>query len=175
MRAGLLLLFLVGCTSGPAAAPIDAPEPAGPVAAAPMVAVSDPATSPEAAAVRATIDRLFDGMRAGDSTVVRAAFHPEARLMTIGTREGKPVMGTVSIDAFVRAVGTPHDDVWDERISNVEIRVDGNLATAWMDYSFYTGDKFSHCGVNAFQLFRGPEGWKVFHIADTRRREACAA
>lgn len=157
MRAGLLLLFLVGCTTGPAVAPAAAP-----------------ATSPEAVEVRATIDRLFDGMRRGDSTAVRAVFHPEARLVTIGAREGKPVLAGGSVDAFVRAVGTPHDAVWDERISNVEIRVDDNLATAWMDYSFYAGEKFSHCGVNAFQLFRGPEGWKVFHIADTRRRDACA-
>lgn len=166
MRAGLLLVFLIGCTTAPAAGPV-----AAPVATAPL---AEPATSAEAAEVRATIDRLFDGMRRADSTAVRAAFHPEARLMTIGVRQGAPVLAGVSVDAFVRAVGTPHDDVWDERISNVEIRVDGNLATAWMDYSFYTGETFSHCGVNAFQLFRGPEGWKVFHIADTRRREACA-
>lgn len=169
MRAGLLLLFLVGCTTGPAVAPVVAPVPTAPVAAPASAAPR------EAAEVRATIDRLFDGMRRGDSTAVRAAFHPEARLMTIGVREGRPVLGGGSVDAFVRAVGTPHDDTWDERISNVEIRVDGNLATAWMDYSFYAGERFSHCGVNAFQLFRGPEGWKVFHIADTRRREACAA
>ncbi len=78
-----------------------------------------------------------------------------------------------AIDAFVAAVGTPHDEVWDERIWNVQVRVDGNLATAWMDYAFYLGERFSHCGVNAFQLFRGPEGWRIIQIADTRRREGC--
>lgn len=123
--------------------------------------------------VMATVQRLFDGMRAGDSTVVRSVFHPGARLVSIGMREGAPMLREDAIDAFVAAVGTPHDEVWDERIWNSQVRVDGSLATAWMDYAFYLGERFSHCGVNAFQLFRGSDGWKVIQIADTRRREGC--
>ena len=121
--------------------------------------------------VQAVIERMFDGMRAGDSTMVRSVFHPEARLMTTFTRDGKPMVHGGNIDGFVEAVGQPHDQVWDERISDVEIRIDDNLATAWMKYAFYLGDTFSHCGVNAFQLARTEEGWKVIQIADTRRKE----
>ncbi|HEV2130128.1 MAG TPA: nuclear transport factor 2 family protein [Longimicrobiaceae bacterium] len=108
--------------------------------------------------VMATVQRLFDGMRAGDSTVVRSVFYPGARLVSVGMREGAPMLREDAIDAFLAAVGTPHDEVWDERIWNTEVRVDGNLATAWMDYAFYLGERFSHCGVNAFQLFRGSDG-----------------
>ena len=130
------------------------------------------AQAPAEQEVRQAVDRLFAGMRAGDSTVVRAAFHPTARLQSVGIREGQPsVLRADSVGAFVRAVGTPHTDVYDERISNVQIRVDGDLATAWMDYAFFTGERFSHCGVNAFQFFRAPEGWKIIAITDTRRRE----
>lgn len=129
------------------------------------------AQTPAEQEVRQVVDRLFDGMRAGDSTVVRASFHPQARLQTTGVQQGQPVIHTDSVGSFVRAVGTPHDEVWDERISNVEVRVDDNLATAWMDYAFYLGDKFSHCGVNAFQFFRGRDGWKITQITDTRRKE----
>jgi len=121
--------------------------------------------------VRAVIDGMFNAMRAGDSTALRKLFHPQARLMSAGVRQGTPMLRADSVDTFVRAVGTPHEEVWDERISNVEIRTDGELATAWMDYAFYIGSRFSHCGVNAFQLFRGTDGWKVINITDTRRRE----
>lgn len=140
--------------------------------AAPLRAqqTTDAAAEAEVAAV---VRRLFDGMRAGDSTVVRSAFHPTARLMTTGVREGQTVVRVDSIDTFVRAVGTPHDVVYDERIDGLEVRVDGPLATAWMRYTFYAGERLSHCGVNAFQLFRAAEGWKVIQITDTRRREGC--
>lgn len=131
------------------------------------------AADPEAE-VRAVVQRLFDGMRAGDSTMVRSTFHPGARLQTTGTnREGAPMIRVDSIDAFVRAVGTPHEQVWDERISDLVVQVDGNLAQVWMNYTFYAGDRKSHCGVNAAQLFRGPDGWKFIQLADTRRRADC--
>lgn len=123
--------------------------------------------------VRAVIDRLFDGMRAGDSTAVRSVFHPVARMVTTGTRDAVPVLQTSTVDQFVRAVGTPHPARWDERIWNVQIRTRDNLATAWMDYAFFLGDQLSHCGVNAFELFRGPDGWKVIGVSDTRQRQGC--
>ena len=132
----------------------------------------DPAQA--AAEVRAVVDRLFDGMRQGDSTAVRAVFHPQARLLTTGIRDGQVALQEGSLDEFVRAVGTPHDEVWDERIGEVEIRVDDPLATAWMTYRFHLGDTFSHCGVNAFQFVRGESGWQVVQITDTRRRDCPA-
>jgi hypothetical protein len=131
-----------------------------------------PAQSAEAE-VHGVVQRLFDGMRAGDSTVVRSVFHPDARLVSVGVRNGAPMMRSEAIDDFVRAVGSPQDRVWDERIWDVEVRSDGNLATAWMQYAFYLGDTFSHCGVNAFQFFRDTAGWRVIQITDTRRREGC--
>ncbi|MEX0746530.1 MAG: nuclear transport factor 2 family protein [Rhodothermales bacterium] len=137
-----------------------------------VLAAPAAAQSPEDDA-RAVIDRMFDGMRSGDSTMVRSAFHSDARLMTTFTREGKPMLQTGSIDGFVKAVGTPHDEVWDERIWDVEINVDDNLASAWMKYAFYLGNTFSHCGVNAFQLAKTESGWKVIQVADTRRAVAC--
>lgn len=138
--------------------------------AAPLAQPLHAQDSPEAG-VRAVVDRLFEGMRSGDSAMVRSVFHPEARLLTTAVRDGEPVVQVGSIDEFVRAVGTPHDEVWNEQVSAVEIRVDDPLATAWMDYRFSLGETFSHCGVNAFQLFRSEQGWQVIQITDTRRRE----
>lgn len=141
--------------------------------AALILAPASAAQSPEDE-VRAAIVRLFDGMRAGDSTVVRTAFLPGADLHTTAVRpDGTPVIVEGSLDEFVHAVGQPHDEVWDERIGEIQVNVDGPLATAWMPYAFYAGERFSHCGVNAFQLHRTPEGWKILQITDTRRRAQC--
>lgn len=130
---------------------------------------------PEAAEVMDVVRSLFDVMRAGDSIGVRTVFHPDARLQTVGVRDGEPVLRTESVEEFARAVGSPRAEVWDERIRSSEVRNDGRLATAWVAYDFYAGATFSHCGVNAFQLFRGPDGWRVFQLTDTRRREGCDA
>jgi len=123
------------------------------------------------AAVRATIDRLFDGMRAGDSAAVRAVFHDRARLYTARGPSDTSAVEETPIDAFVAAVGRPHERTWDERIWDVDIRVDGPLASAWVPYAFYRGDRLSHCGVNAVQLVRTGDGWKIMQLTDTRRSD----
>lgn len=130
-------------------------------------------TTPEGD-VLAVVRRLFDGMRAGDSAMVRSVFAAEARLVSTDTREGQPTVRVTTADAFVAAVGRPHDAIWDEQIWDTEIRVDGNLAAVWTKYAFFLGDRFSHCGVDAFHLVRRTDGWKIVDLADTRQREGCA-
>lgn len=140
------------------------------LAATPLAAQSNDA---ERKAVLATVHRLFDGMRKGDSSVVRAVFHPQAFLATALVRQGTPVVQVDTLEAFVRAVGTPHDEAWDERLRNERVEMDGPLATVWTEYSFYAGEKFSHCGVDAIQLARTAEGWRIVALTDTRRRQDC--
>jgi len=128
----------------------------------------------DSAMVRSVIDQLFLGMKNGDSSLVAAVFHPDIQMISTFTdKEGNPRTHKEDAGEFKNAVGTPHDQVWDERISEVQIQVDGNLAQAWMNYSFYLDETFSHCGVNAIQLFKTSEGWKMVHLADTRRRSDC--
>lgn len=142
--------------------------------AAPLSAQAPAADAAERDAVLAVVTRMFDAMRQGDSAMLRSVFHPEARLATAAVRNGAPVLGFEPIDRFVQAVGSkPADQVWDERLYNSIVHVDGTLATVWTDYDFYLGDRFSHCGVDSFQLAKLADGWKVFSVADTRQREGC--
>lgn len=119
------------------------------------------------------VHQLFDAMRAGDSTGVRNAFHPIARIVSTFTDDAGPAHRIGSVDGFVKAVGTPHDEVWDERVWDIEMDVQDNLASVWMQYAFFLGDSLSHCGVNSFQIFATNEGWKIMHLADTRQRVGC--
>ncbi|MGH7518566.1 MAG: Rid family hydrolase [Gemmatimonadales bacterium] len=128
----------------------------------------------ERAVVLRVVQRLFDGMRAGDSATVRSAFHPNAQLATAIVRQGNAIVEIDTLESFIRAVGTPHAEVWDERLSNTSVQVDGTLASVWTDYSFYLGNKFSHCGVDAFQLAKSGGEWRIVALADTRRRQGCA-
>ena len=117
---------------------------------------------------------MFDGMRAGDSSMVASAFVKDAPMSSVFTnREGKVVVSGGSLSSFLTAVGTPHDGVWDERISGFDIRVDGDLASVWTPYQFYLGDTFSHCGVNSFQMAKLDGAWKIIYIVDTRRATEC--
>lgn len=117
---------------------------------------------------------LFDGMRAGDSSMVSACFYKQVDMFTSYTnKKGEAVLVKDDVQKFIKAVGTPHDEVWNEKIWDTEIRIDGNLAQVWTKYGFYLGEKFSHCGVDAIHLTRTKDGWKIFHLSDTRQRKGC--
>ncbi len=126
------------------------------------------------AAIRASVDKLFDGMRSGDSSGVRSVFIPQSTLTSVSTNAKDSVMTHVSkTDDFVAAVGKPHTEKWDERIYDVKISVDGPMAIVWAPYKFYRGEAFSHCGVNVFTMIKTKSGWKINTITDTRRKTDC--
>ena len=124
--------------------------------------------------VQSVIETLFDGMRAGDSSVVASAFTRDAVMQTVAQNQsGEVMIRKGDLNQFLNAVGTPHEQVWDERIGGYEIKIDGDLASVWTPYQFYAGDNFSHCGVNSFQLAKLDGKWKIIYIIDTRRRTNC--
>lgn len=124
--------------------------------------------------VKKAIQTMFDGMRAGDSSMVHSVFIDEVAMQTIAAnRQGEMALTDGSLTDFLNALGTPHEQVWDERILSYEIKIDGAMASVWTPYEFYAGENFSHCGVNSFQLMKGAEGWKIIYLVDTRKREGC--
>ncbi|MFD2584079.1 nuclear transport factor 2 family protein [Pedobacter vanadiisoli] len=131
------------------------------------------AQSDEENAIKKTITNLFTGMKDADSTLARSAFADAAIMQTIVNKEGKVSVRNESVNNFIKFIGTPHQQKYDERIVFTKILIDGDLAAVWTDYKFYLGDKFSHCGVNSFQLVKGDKGWQIVYIIDTRRKEGC--
>lgn len=129
----------------------------------------------EKESVKLLIHKLFDGMREGDSAKVASVFHLKVNMYTTYTdKEGEKIVREGALGSFLKAIGTPHDQVWDEKIWNTKIHIDGGIAQVWTDYSFHVGTEFSHCGVDAFNLIRDNEkGWLIVSLMDTRRKDEC--
>jgi hypothetical protein len=125
----------------------------------------------EAAAVRAVIDQLFDGMRERNTAKMGATFFADARLF--GLSQDGNVRMTPAMDFVASIERAPAGVLLDEVLGEVEIRIDGQLATAWTYYDFFAGDNFSHCGYNAFQMLKAGGEWKIVSITDSRRRDGC--
>lgn len=120
------------------------------------------------------IGSLFDGMRTKNQTLLEQAFHPDAQMQTVISKENGSELGSNTVRDFINRIATTPDiTVLDERILEYQIKVDGDMAAAWTPYEFYVNDNLSHCGVNSFQLIKTMEGWKITYIIDTRRKEGC--
>lgn len=138
------------------------------VAGAPAAAQS---ADEDRAAVRAVIQKLFDGMRTRDTVAMKSVFADGAQLWGVSPQGALSVS---PMSAWISSVaGAPPGLLLDEVLNDVEVRTDGNLANVWTYYDFFAGDSFSHCGYDAFILLRSAGEWKIVSVADSRRRDGC--
>jgi len=131
----------------------------------------DAQVASDSAAITGVVTRLFDAMRTRDTTTMRALFVPNASMQSLRDT----AVTFEKIDGWIAGVArAPQGIVLDERLGPQTVHIDGNLATVWVDYWFYVGPRFSHWGVDAFQLARIGGAWKIFSVVDTRRTAGCA-
>jgi hypothetical protein len=118
--------------------------------------------------VLAVVNALFTALKAKDTARMRSLHEPGTRLVFTATRDGQPRIRTVSLNEFLQIIARSATAI-EERIFDPQVRIDDNLATVWNRYEFLVDGKPDHCGVDAFQLARFADGWKVIAIADTQR------
>ncbi len=124
--------------------------------------------------VKTTINRFFEGMKSGDSSLIRSTLTEGVIFQTIARQlEGGLTVRTENIDDFLKFIASPKKAIPDERITFGSVKVDGALASVWTPYRFYMGEQFSHCGANSFQLVKIDGNWKIQYLIDTRRKQGC--
>ena len=125
--------------------------------------------------LKKVIKLFFKGLQSGDTITLKKTVAKNAILQTTYTNnEGEPVLKTDDFNKFLRSIAAKKpEDNWEEKLGSYTINVDGNMANVWTPYEFYLNYKFSHCGVNSFQLFHNGEAWKIIYLIDTRRRLGC--
>ena len=113
-------------------------------------------------------------MKNGDMVLLKNSFADSVILQTITrNKEGNIVIKNENTAEFIDFISKLSPGAADERITFETIKTDGPMAIAWTPYNFYFNGKFSHCGVNSFQLVRFNDGWKIQYIIDTRRKQDC--
>lgn len=123
--------------------------------------------------VVAAVNRLFEAMKTADTVLLKQSFSSNAVLQTIKTGNGDIAIITEQVGDFIEFIGKETVGAADEQVVVETVKIDGPMAMVWAPYNFYYRGKFSHCGVNSFQLVRLREGWKIQYIIDTRRKEGC--
>jgi hypothetical protein len=125
----------------------------------------------ESRAIISVVDRLFDGMRTRDTASMRALFVPEARMIGL-TNQG--AVRAPAVDGWLASIGRANPaSPLRERTWAHKVNVDGMIAQAWMEYDFHVGDRFLHCGVDAFDFLKVGGEWKIVSVMDTRRMTGC--
>lgn len=115
-------------------------------------------------------DKLFAAMRAKNADAIRAVFITEGQLVAIDKpRDSKGLSKTrvFTAEAFAKMISEAKGAEFIEKMPNKKVEISGDLAMVSGRYTFYVGDKFSHCGLNTFNLVRTANGWLIAHAAST--------
>lgn len=103
---------------------------------------------------------FFDTMTARDVEGARKILQPQGRFHATRMRDGKPDIRAFSNEEYFADLQAAKTKM-QERIWNQEVRIRGTIATVWAPYDFWIDGKFSHCGIDAFDLIKTEEGWKL--------------
>lgn len=124
--------------------------------------------------VKQVVNLLFEGMKNADAEKLKMAFADSAVLQTITSdKSGAVKVANESLQEFIDFVSQLKQGDADERIAFETLKIDGPLAIVWAPYNFYYKGKFSHCGIDSFQLVRIGGVWKIQYLIDTRRKQGC--
>jgi len=140
-----------------------------------LFSVSLSAQTNEPDTLKKVIEVFFQGLQNGDTLKIKQTLASTAVLQTAyKNKEGQSILRNDDYGRFIKAIGSKNpEDIWEEKLLSYNIQVDGNMANVWTPYEFYFNKKFSHCGVNSFQLFHDGADWKIIYLIDTRRRNGC--
>ena len=115
-------------------------------------------TQTEREAILKTVQAFFDTMTTKDVEGARKILMPQGRFHAVRMRDGN--IRSFSNEEYFADLQAAKQTMR-ERIWNPEVRVHGAIATVWTPYDFWIDGKYSHCGIDAFDLVKTDEGWKI--------------
>ena len=127
----------------------------------------------EKTAVLGAVQQFFDTMTSRDVDGARRVLMPEGRMFSVREQNGQQVVRASAIEDYLKGLGTRKQENR-ERMWNPEVRIHGAIASVWTPYDFWVDGKFSHCGVDIFDLVKTSEGWKIAGATYTVERTGCA-
>ncbi len=122
------------------------------------------------AAVQQVVQNMFIAMKNSDTVLLKTCFSNNVIFQTIVNKAGEVSVKNESLQDFINSIGKQQVGSLDEQIKFESVKVNRELASVWTPYQFFYKEKYSHSGVNSFQLVKLKEGWKIQYIIDTRYR-----
>jgi len=112
----------------------------------------------------AVADSVLAALTSGDNAALARFTIDSSVVGGAGLRDG---VERVSLRTWSLYINRTGPSTFTERGFEATARVQGRVAQVWMPYDLYVGDKWSHCGVDAFTLMKTEGRWRVAALVYT--------
>ncbi len=132
-----------------------------------------PPPGSEEAQVMTPINTMFDGLAKRDGAIILSAVRPDGgATVAVEKADGSRTTRHLSWAEFAAGV-KPGPEKYEERLTDIAVEIDGDIAMVWSPYTFFVDGKAQHCGVDHFDLVRDASGWKVQNVTWSQRTTGC--
>lgn len=117
-----------------------------------------------AESAKTVVINLFDGVRESNKEKISSTLSEDAEFVSAREENGALVEKITSGAEFAEKAGAPHEAMWDERLSDMEVTLEGDRAMLTANYEFYLGETYSHKGEMKVDLQRSEESWLIQRV-----------
>lgn len=127
---------------------------------------------PEEKSVIAAVEQFFEALETRDADLARNTLLPEGVVFSVREEGGEKRIKVTPHLQIINSL-TSSNEMMFERMWDPKILIHKEIAIVWTKYDFHRDEIFSHCGVDAFNLIKTPQGWKISGIIYTVEKEGC--
>lgn len=132
-----------------------------------------PPPESEEAGVMRPITAMLAGLAARDPAAILAQVRPEGgATVAMENADGTRTVSHTGWAAFAGAV-KPGPARYEERLRDVAIDIDGDIAMVWAPYVFLIDGKIHHCGTDHFDMVRENARWQIVNVSWSQRTTGC--
>lgn len=122
--------------------------------------------------VIAVVNQFFTMLETRDAELGKKILQPGGVSFSTREKDNKIVFKGTGFQALIDSIPNIKSDL-KEVMENPKVLLHKNIAVLWAEYKFYVNGEFSHCGVDAFNLLKTEEGWKITGILYTVEKDGC--
>ncbi len=112
-------------------------------------------------AVRDTVQAFFDVIGSRDVEAGRQLVVPEGVFVNVRTEDGRRAVRHFRNADWLDGLAAETRDFYEAFDGTPTILITGDVAVVWSKYVFDIDGSRSHTGIDAFNLIRTDEGWRI--------------
>jgi hypothetical protein len=126
----------------------------------------------EEQSVIAVVEQFFKALETRDADLAQKILMTEGIVYSVREEGGEKSIRATTHEQIINSFSSATENML-ERMWDPKILIHKEIAVVWTKYDFHREGKFSHCGVDAFNLIKTQEGWKISGIFYTVEKEGC--
>jgi len=118
------------------------------------------------------VQQLFDGLAARSPERILALVVPEGTITAHVGSGPSASMRAQRWQDWANGLRSGAERLYEE-MHSPQVRVRGNMASVWTEYTFRRDGRFSHCGVDLFDMAKVGGRWRILNLTFTRETTGC--